>query len=56
MKQIVSFLMICLYVLGAIGGVGYAAYNHAWAIVIGVIGLAYMAWPTLYINIQNLTK
>lgn len=56
MKQIVSFLMICLYVLCAIGGVGYAAYNHAWAIVIGVIGLAWMAWPTLYNNVKNLTK
>lgn len=52
MKQLVSFFMICLYVLGAIGGVG----NHAWVIVVGVIGLAYMAWPTLYNNIQNLTK
>ena len=56
MNKIVSFLMICLYVLGAIGGVGYAAYCGAWAIVIGVIGLAYMAWQVLCDNVKNLTK
>ena len=56
MKQLVSFIMICLYILGAIGGVGYAAYCHAWPIVVGVIGLAYMAWPTLYNAVQNIFK
>ena len=56
MKQLVSFIMICLYILGAFGGVGYAAYCHEWVIVVSVIVLAFMAWPTLYNAIQNLFK
>jgi len=56
MKQLVSFIMICLYVLGAIGGVGYALYNGAYPVAVGVVGLAWMAWPTLYDEVRNLFK
>lgn len=43
-----NFMMICLYLLGSIGGVGYAAWNGAWVIAVGVAGLAYMGWPKVY--------
>jgi hypothetical protein len=45
MKSIFNFAMICLYLLGSIGGLGYALYNKAWLVAIGVAVLAYMAFP-----------
>lgn len=44
-KKIGKFFGQCAYVLGAIGGFGYAAYNHAWPIAAGVVVLAGMAFP-----------
>ena len=47
MKKIISFLMICLYALGVIGGIGSAIFADAWPCAIGVVALAVMAWPQL---------
>ena len=53
MKKIISFLMICLYALGVIGGIGSAIFADAWPCAAGVLALAIMAWPQLvtYFNI-----
>ena len=56
MEQLKSFCIICLYILGALGGVGYALYNSAYPIAIGVVALAIMAYPTLYNAVQNIFK
>ena len=56
MKQLISFFIVCLYALGAIGGVGYALYNGAYPVAIGVVALAWMAWPTLYNAVLNFFK
>ena len=40
MKKVYYFLMLCLYVIGCIGGIGYSVFNGAWP----VAALAYMAW------------
>ena len=45
MKKVYCFLMLCLYVLGSIGGIGYSVFNGAWPVAAGVAALAYMAWP-----------
>lgn len=45
MRKIIYFVLMCLYILGAIGGVGYALYNHAYLIAIGVVVVAAMAFP-----------
>ena len=47
MKKIISFIMVCLYALGVIGGIGSAIYADAWPCAIGVVALAVMAWPQL---------
>ena len=47
-KGFIYFALICLYILGAIGGIGYACYNHAYLIAVGVAAVAAMAFP--YIN------
>ena len=37
--------MLCLYVLGVVGGIGWSLYSGDYAITIGVAALAWMAWP-----------
>lgn len=44
-KGFIYFALICLYILGAIGGIGFAYYNHAYLIAIGVAIVALMAFP-----------
>ena len=47
MKKIKDFALVCLYALGAIGGIGYSCYNKAYVIAVGVAALAWMAFPKL---------
>ena len=56
MKKIFYFIMICLAVLGAIGGIGYTIYCHAYVISVGVAGLAFMAFPTIKDYVKKLTE
>lgn len=44
-KKILSFILLCLYALGTIGGIGYAIYGGSYAIAVGVAALAYLAYP-----------
>lgn len=55
MKKILYFLLLFLYILGLIGGIGYTLCNHAWVIAIGVIVLGVMGWPTARDCIKNLS-
>lgn len=52
--QYLSFIILALYVLGSIGGFGYAVYSGAYLISIAVIALAVMAWPTAWKCIKDL--
>ena len=45
-KEIISFIILALYILGSIGGVGYAVYSGAYLISIAVLALAVISWPT----------
>lgn len=47
MKKFLYFFAICAYVVGAIGGFGYAMYNKAYFISVCVVALAAMAFPTV---------
>ena len=55
-KGLIYFLLICLYILGAIGGVGYALHNHAYLIAIGVVVVSAMALPQVVKYYQMLTE
>ena len=55
MKKYFSFLMICLYILGVIGGLGWTLYSGGYVIAVGVVAVAYMAWPKLVEYFRNLT-
>ena len=55
MKKFINFLLLCLCVVGAIGGVGYAIFCGAWPVVIGVGVLTYSAWPSIKKYFTTLT-
>ena len=55
MKKYFSFIMICLYVLGIIGGLGWTLYSGGYVIAVGVVAVAYMAWPKLVEYFRDLT-
>lgn len=55
-KEIVSFILLCMYVLGSIGGFGNACYCDAYPTAIAIVVLAYMAWPSAKACWENLTK
>ena len=44
-KGFIYFALICLYILGSIGGIGYACYNKAYPVTLGVAAVAAMAFP-----------
>ena len=46
-KQILSFIGVCAYAMGTIGGFGFSAWGGSWPVVISVVILAVMAWPTV---------
>ncbi len=46
MKKVLDFAGLCAYVVGAIGGFGYAMYCKAYFIAVCVAALAAMAFPT----------
>jgi uncharacterized membrane protein len=46
LKGLLQFITLALYVLGAIGGFGYACYSGAYLIAVAVLVLAVMAFPT----------
>ena len=46
MKKVGIFFLLCLYVLGVFGGIGYALYEDSYPIALGIAVLAFMALPT----------
>ena len=46
MKNFIAFVCLCAYVMGAIGGFGYALYGGSWPIAIAIVVLGIRAWPT----------
>lgn len=46
MKKFIYMVMLVLYLLGMINGIGYCIYLKEWPTLIGVVVLAVMAFPT----------
>lgn len=53
-KKFGYFFALCAYVVGAIGGFGYALYSKAYFIAVCVVALAAMAFPTAKKFFQDL--
>lgn len=45
MSKFIAFVKFCAFILGAVGGFGYAVYGGSWPIAAAIIILALMAWP-----------
>lgn len=56
MKKYFYFVMLFLYVIGTINGIGYSIYIHEYVTAIGVAVLAFMAWPTTVNYYKALTE
>jgi hypothetical protein len=55
-KGFIHFALICLYILGTIGGIGYACYNHAYLIAVGVAAVALMAFPYIKVVFKKMAE
>jgi hypothetical protein len=47
MKKVFYFVMVCLWALGVIGGLGATIYIKTYVCAVGMLGLSWMAWPKL---------
>ena len=45
-KKLFQFVMLALYVMGTINGIGYSLWIGVWFTAIGVAALSFMAFPT----------
>jgi len=43
-KGIFAWVIICLWLLCTIGGIGYTIYCHAWVVAVGVLANAVIAF------------
>lgn len=56
MNKILDFITLSFYVLGVIGGTGYACYNQAYPIAIGVLVTGALALPQVKEIFEDLTR
>ena len=56
MKKFINFAVCCLWVLGTIGGIGYALYESAYPIAAGVAALSIMSFSTVKKHFNELTE
>lgn len=56
MKKLINFAVIALWVLGTIGGVGYAIYGGSWPIAAGCAINGILALPTVKKHFNELME
>ena len=44
-KKLFQFVMLALYVMGTINGIGYSCWIGEYVTAVGVAVLSFMAWP-----------
>ena len=54
MKKLLSFAIVCLWVLGTIGGIGFAIYGGSWPCAAGCAVNALLALPVVKKNFEYL--
>lgn len=55
MKKIYYFIMLCLWVLGVLGSIGWSLYSGGYVIAVGVAATGWMAWPQVKDYFTKLT-
>lgn len=56
MNKVLAFFIIIVYVLGTIGGFGYALYGGSWPIAIAIVILGALAFPKVKEAFKTLTS
>ena len=54
MKKLLSFAIVCLWVLGTIGGIGFAIYGGSWPCAAGCAVNSILALPVVKKNFEYL--
>ncbi len=55
LKKVLSFVLLFLWAMGIMGGIGYSIYGGAWPIAVGVAVAAWLSWPKVTELFHNLT-
>ena len=55
LKKVLSFVLLFLWAMGIVGGIGYSIYGGAWPIAVGVAVAAWLSWPKVTELFHNLT-
>ena len=45
MKKIIILLILFLWVMGIVGGIGYSIWQGAWPVAVGVLVCGWLSWP-----------
>ena len=45
MNKVLILIILFLSFMGIIGGIGYTIYYGAWFFSVGLVAVAYLAWP-----------
>lgn len=54
LKKVLSFVLLFLWAMGIVGGIGYSIYGGAWPIAVGVAVAAWLSWPKVTELFHNL--
>lgn len=55
LKKVLSFVLLFVWAMGIVGGIGYSIYGGAWPIAVGVAVAAWLSWPKVTELFHNLT-
>ena len=55
LKKVLSFVLLFVWAMGIVGGIGYSIYVGAWLISVGVAVAAWLSWPKVTELFHNLT-
>ena len=55
MKNFIASILLCLTIVGFIGGIGYSLYQSAWLIAVGQVVVGIMAFPKVKQLFKQLT-
>lgn len=56
MEKVINLFICFLWVLGFIGGAGYAIYDGSWPIAVGCVINGVLAFPTVKEKFENLSE
>ena len=56
MKKVLNFILLCMAVVGILGGIGYTAYYGVYPIAICLLASGYVCYPGIKDLFEKLQK